>query len=40
MQFALADAGWRVARVTPFGGLEWVAALWIDGVAALLSGEE
>lgn len=29
MELELEDAGWQVARITPYGDLEWVTELWL-----------
>jgi hypothetical protein len=36
MEFELADAGWRVERVTPYGDLAWVDREWFWAVRAAL----
>lgn len=36
MQFALEDAGWTVARVFPFGDLQWIPRFWSPQIAAII----
>ncbi|MGD9649046.1 MAG: cyclic-phosphate processing receiver domain-containing protein, partial [Pirellulales bacterium] len=36
MQLVLEDAGWAVARVTPYEHLTWIGVDWIEAVCKLL----
>lgn len=38
MVLALESAGWRCARVSPYGDLDWVAEVWVDEASSLMNG--